>query len=645
MASRLHRLLRLVAVGAAAVVGAAGATGSERGVVTLDVDAREAPRRIFHARLVIPAQPGPLTLLYPKWIPGEHGPTGPINDLAGLRIAAGGGALSWRRDLNDMYSIHCDVPAGADRVEVELDYLSPGGSGFSSSGSSTARLAVIDWHLMLLYPSGTPADELIYAARVRLPTGWQVGGALDRRPAGGPARGADDSAEGGSEGAWIAFEPVSLTTLIDAPMVAGRHYRRVALTPQQPPAHFLDMIADSEAALAIREEQVERLRRLTAEAGALCGVRHYQRYHFLLTLSEHVGHFGLEHHECSDNRVPERYLIDDDHVKLGDDLLAHELFHSWCGKHRRPADLTAPDYQQALRTDLLWVYEGLTTYYGSVLAARCGLFTPENYRDHLASVAAELAAPGRTWRPLRDTADAAQALYNAGTAWRGWRRDVDFYEEAELIWLEADVLIRTRSGGQKSLDDFCRAFLGGPPQPRRVRTYTYDDVLAAMNEVQSHDWKGYFSARLSSTGPQPPLAGVEGAGWRVAFRAEPNDRMAGRAALRERTDARFSLGFWLDKDGVVGDCLPESPAYRAGIGPGMKLVAVNGRRWSAKVLDEALRSAQASRAEMELLIENADYFSTHRVAYFEGPRFPHLERDESKPDLLADIIRPLAGGP
>jgi predicted metalloprotease with PDZ domain len=616
-------------------------------VVVMEVDARQAPRRIFHTRLAIPVSSGPLTLYYPKWIPGEHGPAGPVNDLTGLKITAAGGAnIPWRRDLGDMYAFRCDVPAGVQQVDVELDYVAPGGEGFGASASSTARLAVVDWHLMLLYPKGKPVAQQKFVARLKYPPTWEFGGALP------VAR---------QSPAAVEFEPVSLERLIDTPILIGAHFRSLDLSPDQQPPHRLDIVADSARALEIGPERLEQYRRLVAETGALLdGARHYERYHFLLTLSDHVGHFGLEHHECSDNRAPERYLIDDDHLRLGDDLLPHEIFHSWNGKHRRPADLTAPDYQKTLRTDLLWVYEGLTMYYGEVLAARSGLFTPENYRDHLASIVVQLQAPGRTWRPLRDTADAAQVLFNASSRWRGWRRDVDFYEEGELIWLEADVIIRQQSGGARSLDDFCRLFCGGPSRPRSVVTYTYDDVIGTLHAVQPYDWDTFFQRRLNATEPQPPLAGIEQAGWVVTLTSEPNPLMRATDAVRERNDFRASLGFVLDSNGAVTDCLPESPAYQAGLAAGMKIIAVNGRKWNRQRLDDALKAAKEEEeprgsagrdapglaerpGAIELLIESDEFYQTLRVEYRGGPRWPHLKRDPTRPDLLSQIIAPLSG--
>jgi predicted metalloprotease with PDZ domain len=362
--------------------------------VTLDVDAREAPLRIFHARLVIPAAPGPLTLVYPKWIPGEHGPTGPITDLAGLKFSAGGTPLAWRRDPVDMWALRCDVPAGADAVEVALDYLSPGETaGFSSGASATSKLALLSWNQLLLYPQGRNTDDIVYAASLTLPAGWKYGTAL---PVAREAPGR------------IEFAPVPLTTLVDSPVLAGQHFRTVVLAEGAPP-HRIQIAADSAAALEMTPAHLAQFQALVAETGALFGARHYRHYDFLLTLSDHTAHFGLEHHESSDDRVAERSLVNDDKRKMLARLLPHEMTHSWNGKYRRPAGLATPTFQEPMKGELLWVYEGLTEYLGSVLTARSGLLTPEQYREALALTAATMdIQAGRSWRPRADTPGAGQ---------------------------------------------------------------------------------------------------------------------------------------------------------------------------------------------------------------------------------------------
>jgi predicted metalloprotease with PDZ domain len=596
--------------------------------ISLEVDAREAPLKIFHAKLVFPASPGPMALLYPKWIPGEHGPTGPVTDLAGLRLTAGGRAIPWTRDPTDMFRISCEVPVGADSLEVRLDYLSAASaSGFSSGSSATARLAVVSWNQVLLYPAGPDSDRITYAPSIRLPAGWKFATALETER---------------TEGERTTFRPVSLTTLVDSPLLAGSHLRTQTLS-EGPIAHRLNLAADGEPALQIPAFQLDAYRRLAEETGALFGARHYRHYDFLVTLSDAVSHFGLEHHESSDDRVAERWLIDEDkRLAGGADLLAHEMVHSWNGKYRRPAGLAPGRFDQPMRGDLLWVYEGLTQYLGAVLAARSGLMTLDQARQNVAVTAAEMEATrGRSWRSLADTAVAAQLLYDARGDWSAWRRGVDFYPEGLLLWLEADALIRRESRGAKSLDDFCRLFYGPPGGPPAVVPYTFADVTAALDRVQPHDWNAFWKERLESTALHAPLAGVQASGWRLTYGTSPSELLRARESANKTTDERFSIGLLADDDGRVPDVIPDSAAAKAGIGPGVRIVAVNGRRYTREVFRDAV-AASPTRA-IELLVANGDFFSSHRLDYTGGLRFPQLERDTGAPDLLTKILEPRAG--
>ncbi|HXH28104.1 MAG TPA: M61 family peptidase [Candidatus Polarisedimenticolia bacterium] len=601
--------------------------------IVLQVDASEAPRKIFHARLTIPARPGPLTLLYPKWIPGEHGPSGPIADLAGLKISAGGRDIPWSRDLTDMFTFHCEVPAGASTVEATFDYLSPAAlDGFSAGASATAQLAVVSWNQLLLYPKGPASDDLRYTASLRLPDGWRFGTALPIE-------------EGeGSAGGTLRFKTVSLTTLVDSPVITGAMFRVVPLAPGTTPPHEIDMAADSEAALAMSPEQVAAHSRLVDEALTLFGATHYRDYHFLYTLSDHTAHFGLEHHESSDNRVGERTLLDDDRRRVAVTLLPHEFVHSWNGKYRRPADLATPDYQKPMESDLLWVYEGLTDYLGFVLTGRSGLESADLLRQRLADIAADMAhRPGRTWRPLVDTATSAQILYGLRPAWSSWRRGVDFYREGVLIWLEADVIIRQRTNGSRSLDDFCRRFHGGTSGGPEMVPYTTRDVYDALNAVAPYDWEKFFHDRVYVAPTEPPLGGIEGAGWRVAYAPTRTDYLKAREDVDKQVDGASSIGITVSKkNGEILDAIPGMAAADAGVAPGMRLVAVNGRAFSADVLRDALAATTRSRGGLELLVENAGYYRTYSLDYHGGDRYPILERMESRPDLLSQILKPHA---
>ncbi len=604
-------------------------TDPDVGLVQLHVDATHLSRRFLHARMEIPAHPGPFTLVYPEWIPGEHGPTGPINDLVDLRMRANGQPLTWRRDDIDMFAFHLDVPTGASSVEVSLDFqLLSGAGNYSEGGSVTAQLLDLNWNEVLLYPKGVKADAIQFVATLRIPKGWRFGTALPL------------AKQSGNE---LEFLPASLERLIDSPLIAGRFFRRIALTPGERPAHFIDMVADSAAALQMKPADIEHFKRLVAETGALFSARHYRDYHFLLTLSDSVEHFGLEHHESSDDRTGERSLIDKNARELFAGLLPHEMVHSWNGKYRRPAGLATPDYQKPMKDNLLWVYEGLTTYLGNILTARCGLWTTNEFHQQLALTAADMQSQaGRKWRPLSDTTDAAQLLYEAPREGAARRRGTDFYPEGLLIWLEADTIIRQQTRGQRSLDDFCSEFYGGESGPPKVVPYTFDDLVAALNQVCSYDWRGFFRKRVYEIEPQAPLGGIENSGWRLAYTNTPSGLLQAAESQYKLTDLRFSLGLTLNQEGAIIDVVPGSAADHAGLGAGLKLLGVNGRRWTAELLRTAVESATTNRAAIALLCENDDYFKTFKLNYHEGEKYPCLERDTTKPDMLADIIRPHA---
>lgn len=597
--------------------------------IQVGVDATEAPLRILHARLVIPASPGPLTLLYPEWIPGEHMPSGPIADLIGLKLKAGGQPLAWRRDLVDMYAFHTVVPEGADSVEAEFDYAcSAPTEGFSSGASMAANLAVINWNQVVLYPAGHPVRELTYEASLRLPAGWKFGTALP------VAKQADST---------IQFSPTSLETLVDSPVLAGAHFRVVQLAPGETPPHEIDIAADNPGQLEMSAEQIAHYKQLVAETGALYRSRHYRDYHFLLTLSDYVSHFGLEHHESSDDRVAANTLLDAQLFRGEAGLLPHEFTHSWNGKYRRPADLATPDYHQPMKDDLLWVYEGLTQYLGAVLTGRSGLCAPEQCRENWAYFAARLDnEPGRTWRPLQDTADSAPFLYNARHEWGSWRRDVDFYDESALIWLEADTIIRKRTNEHRSMDDFCHIFHGGPSGFPTVKPYTFDDVVDTLNQVAPYDWRGFLTARLTSTAPHAPLGGLEASGWKLVYSEAPNEHQRAGERSRRIVDEMFSIGLVVNTDdGTLRDVIPGAAAAEAGLAPMMKLVEVNGRPWSAELLRDAIRATK-SGASLALLVENSGEKKSYPIDYSEGAHYPHLERIPGTPDLFGEILAPHA---
>src|SRR5580700_719263 len=591
----------------------------------LHVDATDASRHILHASMNIPAKPGPMTLLYPEWIPGEHGPTGPIVDLVGLKITAAGKTISWSRDAVNMYAFHVTVPEGASVLDVVFDFITPPeAAGFTSGASATTELAVLNWNQVLLYPEGVPSDQMRLQASLKVPNGWKYGTALPI------------ARESGNE---IQFQPSSLTTLIDSPVSAGAHYRTIELGP----GHFLHVAGDSDRSIELNDEVIEHYKNLVLETGALFGARHYRSYHFLLTLSDHVASFGLEHHESSDDRIAERGMIDEVTRKVNADLLPHEFTHSWNGKFRRPAGLATPDYAEPMKGGLLWVYEGLTQYLGQILTPRSGLLTPDEFREDLAITAAALdRKSGQTWRPVEDTAVAAQLLYNAREDYAGYRRGVDYYDEGTMIWLEVDVLIRDLSKGKKSLNDFCRSFEGGPGGAPALKTYTFEDVVAGLNAVQPYDWADFLNKRLQSVGPHTtPLGGIENGGWKVTYSSTRSEMWRNREEDSKNLDMNFSIGLKVSEEGNITDVAYGGPAQKAGVSPSTKLIAVNGKQFGPVVLREAVQSAVTKTAPIELLVKNGEYYQTIKVDYHGGEMYPHLTRDESKADVLSKIIEPM----
>jgi predicted metalloprotease with PDZ domain len=598
--------------------------------IQIVVDLSEAQRHIFHAHMIFPAAPGPLTLAYPEWIPGEHMPDGPISDVAGVKFTAGGKPLAWRRDDVNMFEFHMDVPAGVNSVEAYLDYLNPvDGNGFSAGPSATPKTVILEWNDVLLYPAGTKSDDVRYSPSLKLPAGFQYGTAL--RAAGNPDNGT------------IHFDPVSLTNLVDSPVLAGAFFRSIPVATDIQPPHHLDLAGDSAESVDIPQDELDEYSRLVREAQALFGAHHYDHYDFLLSLSDHFFPNGLEHHQSSDNRAPERMLLDPDLREMYADLLPHEFTHSWNGKYRRPVGLATGDFFTPMKGDLLWVYEGMTQYWGETLSTRSGLRSEDAYREALAATAAYLDhQAGREWRPLQDTATAAQTLYLiTSKAWFSWRRNVDFYDESWLIWLEADSTIRTQTGNKKSLDDFCKLFHGAPSTPPKVVPYNLDDVVTGMNQIAPYDWRKFFRDRLDYTGPHAPLGGITGSGWKLIYNDTPNAHIQSDERTGGDLNFEYSLGMNVNANGSVLDVVPGMPAANAGLAPGMRILSVNGRGWSVDALHDAVRSTRNRASSIEVNVENLGFAGNARISYHGGEMYPHLVRDESHPDLLSDILRPL----
>lgn len=601
--------------------------------LTLAVDLTDAPRRILHASETIPVQPGPMTLVYPEWIPGEHGPTGPIVDQAGFIITTPAGErVKWERDPVDMYSFHITVPQGATSLNIKMDFLATAAAeGFSAGASTSANLALLSWNELVVYPAGSKAADVMITPSLKVPSGWNFGTALDRT---------------GSGGEGTTFKTVSLEQLVDSPVLAGRYFREVPLAPEITPKHFLDMAGDGPEDVELSQQHIDQFSRLVRETGALYKSRHYGSYHFLVTLSDQVAHFGLEHHQSSDDRVNEKTFTDDNAFIADGLLLPHEFTHSWNGKYRRPAGLATPNYQDPMKGNLLWVYEGLTEYLGDVLASRCGIWAPAVYRDRLATVAGYLndVRPGRTWRDLQDTATSAQILYAAGGGYDNWRRNVDYYDEGELLWLEVDLTIRQKTNGKKSLNDFAAAFhgLGGNTAPKVV-PYTFDDIVHGLNAIVPNDWATFLRQRLDSNDVHAPeMAGIDAlSGYKLIYTDKPDYWSQLLENQNNFVDTRWSLGLSVGTDGKIKDVIVGSLADKAGFGPGMQIIAVNGRGFAPLLLRAAIQHASGSGPALEFIVENTGYYKIIRMDYHGGERYPQLQRVEGTPARLDDILEPM----
>ena len=595
------------------------------GIIEIEVDASDIEHHVFDVRQTIPvAGRTGLKLYYPKWLPANHGPRGRIDQIAGLGFTANGERLAWRRDTTDEFAVHVDVPAGAASLDIEFQFLSPTNS---SQGRvvMTAEMLNLQWTAVSLYPDGFAARDIMVRPRVRFPDGWQAATALRVL-----------SVEDGT----TQYNDVSYEELIDSPIFAGKHFVSVDLDPGGEVPVRLNVVADRQDHLAITPEQVEIHRRLVKQADRLFGPRYFEHYDFLLALTEQMGGIGLEHQQSSENSLDINLFTDWEASFGGRDLLAHEYAHSWNGKFRRPADLLTPDFHTPMGTSLLWVYEGQTEYWGHVLAARSGLMTEQQALDRLAWTAATYQhRVGRKWRPLQDTTFDPIIAGRRPQAWRSWSRSEDYYSEGLLVWLDVDTLIRKLSQNRRSLDDFARTFFGINGNSRTPVSYTFDDVVDALNSVQPHDWRILLRSRLDYTGDVAPLDGLARGGYELIYTESPSAYMSAWEAAREQLNLTFSLGIRIKTDGTVVSVLWDSPAFAAGISVGDKLIAVNGTAYSSDGLRHAIILAKDGVSAIDLILQDGDKFRSLALAYHDGLRYPHLIKQDREA-LLEEILAP-----
>jgi len=600
------------------------------GTIALSVDLSNVNGRMLNVHETIPVTPGEMTLLYPEWLPGTHSPSNPVGNMAGLVLMANGKRISWVRDRVNMWAFHVDIPKGATSLEATFQYLAP---VKPQDGRISNKFADLTWNSVLLYPAGYYVRRILFAPELLLPEGWKFATALEVKS---------------QDGNRIQFKDTPLNTLIDSPFYAGVNFKRVDLSTGPDNLVYLDIFADKPEQLEITPEELQYHKNLVVQAQKLCNSRHYDHYDFLFSLSNTVGGKGLEHHQSSEDGTRANYFTDWPAGIAGRALLAHEYFHSWNGKFRRPADLWTANFNEPMQNDLLWVYEGLTDYYGNVLTARSGLRTLDQAHDAIAQIAASFEiSPGRTWRSLEDTTN--QPIISAHGAipqnWASWQRSFDYYPESDLIWLEADTIIRERSNGQKSLDDFARLFFGIENGSYVTVPYTLEDVAKALNTVQAYDWAGFFRARVYQVSPQVPMNGITQGGYRLVYNDKEPEWIKHMDPARGVSFAT-SLGFSLkgdggEKTGTIASVWWASPAFKAGVTPEMQVQAVNDQAFNVANLRAAIAAAENTNTPIKLLLKRDDEFLTLNVDYHGGLRYPHLERVESAPNRLDAILAPL----
>lgn len=587
------------------------------GVIKLSVDASDNTRGIFRVTETIPiATPGPLTLLYPKWLPGEHSNNGPISDLAGLVVKADGKSLPWRRDPVDVYAFHLNVPEGASQIEAEFQYLTPTDANQGRVVTTPAMLN-LEWNTVVLYPAGYYVRQINVDASLKLPSDWKEASALE---------------VASQDGGTVHFKPVGLDTLVDSPIFAGANIRVETLSPDV----HLNIVADEPEQLAATDEQIQLHRNLVTQAVKLFGAQHYNHYDFLLEISGREGGIGLEHHRSSENGVQEGYFTKWDDNVTARTLLPHEYTHSWNGKFRRPADLWTPDYRAPMQDTLLWVYEGQTQFWGIVLAARSGLISKQQALDTLAALAARLDNwPGRKWRPLTDTTDDPIIAQRRPKGWISWQRQEDYYNEGALIWLDADSLIRQLSGGARSMDDFAHAFFGVHDRDWGEMIYTFDDVVKTLNQVQPNDWAAFLHARLDNINVHAPLDGLTRGGYQLVYTNTPTETFKTGEKARKVTDLSYSVGFILDKDSDIAEVGWDTPAFNAGLTVGTRLIALNGRAFES---DQLKTDIKAKKSPLKFLVKTGDFYRTIELKYDGGLRYPALEKTSSSPGSLDALL-------
>ncbi len=596
-----------------------------QGTLKINVDATDLAHRIFRVHEVIPVQAGPLTLLYPQWLPGNHSPNGTIDKMAGLVVKANGQVLPWTRDPLNVYAFHVDVPQGASGVEVEFQFLSAQDQR-QGRVVMTPEMLNLQWNSVTMYPAGYFARQINTEASVKLPAGWQAGTALE---------------VASKDGDTLNFKPINYDDLVDSPIYAGKYFKRIDLDPGAKAPVHMDIVADDAKYLEIKPEQIKLFQNLVQQMYKMYGAHHYDHYDFLVSLSEKMSGNGLEHHRSSEDGTSADFFTEWKKNALARDLFSHEFNHSWDGKYRRGADLATPNFNVPMSDTLLWVYEGQTQFWGQVMAARSGLWDADQSHDMWAFTAAtyDKGRPGlASFRNVQDTTNDPIIAQRRPLPYRNYQASEDYYSAGQMIWLDVDGQLRELSGGKKTIDDFGKAFFGMDSGKWDVNTYTFEDVVKTLNGIAPYDWAKYLRMRLDGHGPL--IGGIESHGWKLVYTDKPSDAVKAIEARRHSADLTYSLGVSIGKGGSIGDVLWDGPAFKAGLSPSMTVIAVNGRDYDADALKEAVTaSAKDKNQPIELLVKNFDHYQTIRIDYHDGLKYPHLVRDTSKPDTLTALLK------
>jgi len=591
------------------------------GTVTLNIDATDTRRGIFTTQETISGvSAGHMVLLFPKWLPGNHSPTGQIDKLAGLHISANGQEIPWTRDPVDVTAFHIDVPQGATAIDIKLQFLSATKSDQGSIVMSQ-NLLRLQWNSMSLYPAGYFTRDIPVQATVTYPQGWTAASGLPST----------------ANGSVYRYQATDYDTLVDSPVLAGRYYKKWALSPRV----NLNVFADNAAELAATPEQIAAHERLVTQAVKLFGAQHYDTYEFLLAISDQIGGIGLEHHRSSEDGVKLGYFLNWKDGPGPRNLLPHEYTHSWDGKFRRGAELWTPDYRTPMIDKSLWVYEGQTQFWGYVLQARSGIVSKQDTLDMYASILASLDnRPGRNWKPLIDTTNDPTISQRRPRGWVSYQRSEDYYNEGLLVWMEVDSILRRESHGKKSIDDFARAFFGLTDGDYGEVTYTFDDVVKTLNHVLPYDWAGLLSKRLTEVGQPAPISGFAANGYKLVYTEEPSSASKDSEKTRKTADFSYSLGIAVGKDAEITGVGWETPAFKAALAPGDTIVAVNGAAYSDAVLKAAITAAKTGTTPITLLVKHDDAIGTVAIDYHGGLRYPHLEKTGTGEGGLDRLLQP-----